>query len=79
MMNRFSHNPVLFLDWVLCCLFGSLALCGFVAVFFVADKHLLIGSTFGLSLMSLIWSPLIRKTGFFRMLLILMIVFVACY
>ena len=38
MMNKISNNPVLFLDWVLCCLFGFLSLCGFIAVFFVADK-----------------------------------------
>ena len=76
-MNRISNNPVLFLDWILCCLFGFLALCGLIAVFFVADKHLLIGSTFGLSLMSLIWSPLIRKTGLVRIFLILMTMFVA--
>ena len=78
-MNKISNNPVLFLDWILCCLFGFLALCGLIAAFFVADKHLLIGSTFGLSLMSLIWSPLIRKTGLVRVFLILMTVFIACY
>ncbi|WP_156114241.1 hypothetical protein [Myxosarcina sp. GI1] len=77
MMNKISNNPVLFLDWILCCLFGFLALCGFVAVFLVADKHLLIGSTFGLSLMSLIWSPLFRKTGSVRAILILMTLFIA--
>lgn len=79
MMNRINNNSVLFLDWILCCLFGSLALCGFAAVFFVADKQLLIGCTFGLSLMSLMWSPLIRKTGIVRVILILITVFVACY
>ena len=79
MMNKISNNPVLFLDWVLCCLFGFLALCGFVAVFFVADKQFLVGCTFGLSLLSLIWSPLTRKTGLFRVLLILLTVFVGIF
>ena len=78
-MNKIRNNPVLFLDWILCCLFGFLALCGLVAVFFVADKQLLIGCTFGLSLMSLIWSPLFRKTALVRAILILMTVFVAFY
>ncbi|PSB07281.1 hypothetical protein C7B62_20415 [Pleurocapsa sp. CCALA 161] len=78
-MNRISNNPVLFLDWVLCCLFGSLALCGFATVFFVADKQFLVGCTFGLSLMSLIWSPLIHKTGMVRVILILMTLFIAIF
>lgn len=76
MMNRIRNNPVLLLDWILCWLFSFLALCGFVAVFFVADKKLLMSCTFGLSLMSLIWSPLIHKTDFVRGLLILMTVFI---
>ena len=79
MMNKISNNPVLFLDWVLCCLFGFLSLCGFIAVFFVADKQFIIGCTFGLSLLSLIWSPLIRKSGLVRVILILITVFVAYY
>ncbi len=79
MMNRNSNNPVLFLDCILCCLFGFLALCGFVAVFFEADKQFLVGCTFGLSLMSLIWSPLIRKTGLVRVILILITLFIAMF
>lgn len=78
-MNKINNDPVLFLDWIVCYLFGSLALCGFIAVFFVADKQLLISCTFALSLMSLIWSPLIRKTGLVRIILILVTLFVACY
>ena len=79
MMNKISNNPVLFLDWVLCCLFGFLSLCGFIAMFFAADKQLLMGCIFGLSLMSLIWSSLIRKSGLFRVLLILLTVFVGIF
>ena len=79
MMNKISNNPVIFLDWILCCLFGFLALCGFIAVFFVADKQFLVGCTFGLSLLSLIWSPLIRKSGLFRVLLILLTVLVGIF
>ena len=79
MMNKISNNPVFLLDWILCCLFGFLALCGFVAVFFVADKQFIVGCTFGLSLLSLIWSPLIHKSGLVRVILILITVFVACY
>ena len=78
-MNRISNNPVLILDWILCCLFGLLALCGFIAVFFVADKQFLVGCTFGLSLMSLTWSPLIRKTVLVRVILILITLFVAIF
>ena len=78
-MKKISNNPVLLLDWIMCCLFTFLALCGFTAMFFAADKQLLMGCTFGLLLMSLIWSPLIRKSGLFRVLLILLTVFVGIF
>ena len=82
-MRKLNHkvisDPVLLFDWVLCVIFGIATVVGIILLFFIEDKQLVMGSTFGLALMSLIYSPLVYKNTFIRIPLTIITLIILAY
>lgn len=72
-------NLVLLLDWIMCILLGILALLGMILIFMVNDDQVLIGSTFVLTFLSLVYSPLIKKNFLIRTVLFIVTVSLVAY
>ena len=77
--RKVSNDPVLLFDWIMCILFGLLALGGIVLLFLVSQKQVVMGSTLGLALMSLMYSPLFHKSMLIRIILIIVTIGIAVY
>ena len=77
--RKISNDPVLLFDWIMCILFGLLASGGIVLLFLVSQKQVVMGSTFGLALMSLMYSPLVHKNALIRIILIIVTIGIAVY
>lgn len=78
-MKTNGINLVLLLDWIMCILLGILALLGMILIFMVNDDQVLIGSTFVLTFLSLVYSPLIKKNFLIRTVLFIVTVSLVAY
>ena len=76
---KVDKNTVTILDRVMCITFALLAVGGLFLVFLAEDKQLVMGCTFGLALMSLMYSPLIERNMLLRLLSIIATIFIVCY
>ncbi|MCC0176631.1 hypothetical protein I4641_06520 [Waterburya agarophytonicola K14] len=65
-MNKLSKNPLLFFDWIMCVVFGLMSLLGVILLFWASERQFLMACIFGLSLMSLLYSPLVKKNQIIR-------------
>ena len=77
--RKISNDLVLLFDCIMCILFGLLALGGIVLLFLVSQKQVVMGSTLGLALMSLVYSPLVHKNVLIRIILIIVTIGIAIY
>jgi hypothetical protein len=77
--RKISNDPVLLFDWIMCILFGLLALGGIVLLFLVSQNQVVMRSTLGLALMSLMYSPLVHKNLLIRIILIIVTIGIAIY
>lgn len=74
-----DKDPLWYFDWIMCVLFGLIAIGGFVLTIFALNKSTVMLSSLGLGLMSLAYSPLVEKTWMVRILLIVATLFVVAY
>jgi hypothetical protein len=78
-IDSHKSNPVAIFDWILCIVFGLLALSSLVLLLWSKDVEILITSAIGLGSLAVAYSPLINKTPLIRGLLTCITIVVLAY